>query len=111
MVRTCVAGIYPHRDHVSLVISQNLKIRQKTWRDRVRDQTGNAFFQHQRIGNPADVPSTILNTDQNRPASNVRECNDSPQQPIGRRQVPLELERLALGTTKGFQKIHYLEVY
>ncbi len=76
-------------------VSENFEVRQQAWCDGVADQVGEPLLEGHRIRDSANVPSPVLDTDENGTAGRVRERYDGPQQPLRRRDVALELEGLA----------------
>ena len=85
---TFVSNVLPNGlfgDHVGFAISQNLEVRQQPRCYRVGDQARDTLFKRQRIGDPANVPCSILDADKDRTAGRVGESNDRRRRHPSRR--------------------------
>ena len=97
-----------HRQYLGPPPGQDLDLGQEPGSDPVTDEVGQAFLQIQRVTHAADMPALVLYAEQQRPARGVGKRHDRLERTRRRRQVALELERLAFGAFEDLHEGHYL---
>ena len=111
VVRPGGARVDLDRQQLLVPVAHYLQVRQQPRPDRVADQIRRAFFQIQRLGDAADVPGSVLDSDEYGAARRISERHDRAQEPLGRGKVPFELQGLALGFAQCLGEVHYSEIY
>ena len=92
--------------HLLLSPGQDLDLRHEARADPVADGVGESLLLIQWVGNAAHVSAAVVDADQKRAASGVGEGEDRIQRPIGRGEVTLELQRLALRPLEQVEQVH-----
>lgn len=79
--------------------------------DPVADEAGQPLLHVQRIRYAANVAASVLDTDQQRPIRGVGERHDRLQGPVGRGEIALEFQRLALRALENILQVGHARKY
>jgi hypothetical protein len=92
--------------HVGLAPGQQLEIRQQPRGDGVGNQAGDPLHEGKRVSHASDVPAPILHPDEHHTTRRIGEGDDRAKKSLGRGQVALEFEGLALRVAEGIEEVH-----
>jgi len=84
------------RQHMRPAPGEDLDLGDDTRADAVADEAGDPLLDIQRVQYATDVPTSVLDANEQRAARGVGECHDRLERPVRRGEVALELQGLAL---------------
>lgn len=95
-----------HSQHLRPAPGEDLDLGDDARSDAVAKAAGEPLLDINWVGYAADVPAPVFHTDEQGPARGVGEGHDCLQRPVGRGEVALELQRLALRELEELHEVH-----